>query len=81
MVMAQIYALVGENEKSLEELELLLSIPSMCTPEFVEADPHFAEIIEMPRYQELANSFRTQARRRSRHDFPAVRFFGRETSG
>ena len=61
MVMAQIYAIVGEKEKSLDELKLLLSIPSMCTPQMVEADPHFAEIVTMPRYREIANSFKPQA--------------------
>ena len=60
MVMAEIYAMLGENDKSLDELEILLSIPSMCPPRLLEADPIFASVVKTPRFKELARSFNPQ---------------------
>ena len=57
MVMAEIYALVGEDDKALDELAYLLSIPSMCTPKLLEADPIFASVVKTPRFKELARNF------------------------
>jgi len=57
MVMAQIYALVGDDDKSLDELELLLSIPSMCTPQLLRADPIFVSVVQKPRFKELVRNF------------------------
>jgi hypothetical protein len=61
MVMAEIYALVGENDKALDELEYALSIPAMCTPQLIKADPIFASLINTPRFRKLEDNFDPRA--------------------
>jgi hypothetical protein len=61
MVMAQIYALVGEDDKALDELEYVLTIPAMATPKLIEADPIFKDLIDTPRFREIADNFNPRA--------------------
>lgn len=58
MVMAQIYAILGEYDKAIDKLEYHLSIEAWSTPEFIEADPFFAPILEMPRYRDIVRRYR-----------------------
>jgi hypothetical protein len=50
MVMAQIYAIVGEYELAIDELEYHLSIPGWSTPNYLRADPFFAPLQKLPRF-------------------------------
>ncbi len=61
MVMAHIYAIVGEEDKALDELEYALSIPAMCTPQLIEADPIFKALVDTPRFREIADNFNPRA--------------------
>ena len=58
MVMATIYTIVGEDEKAIDELELLLSIPSWCSAEYLMADPLFAPLQDNPRFIALIGKYR-----------------------
>jgi hypothetical protein len=53
MVMAQIYTMVGEYDQAIDKLEFLLSIPSWSTPKYVRADPIFAPLRGLPRFEEI----------------------------
>ncbi len=57
MVMAQIYTIVGEYEKAIEELEYALSIPAWCTPAYLKNDPLFAPLYDMPRFLEVLRKY------------------------
>ena len=60
MVMAQIYAIVGEYELAIDELEYHLSIPGWSTPNYLRADPFFEPMQEMPRFQKLLSEYDTK---------------------
>lgn len=53
MVMAQIYAMIGEYDKAIDELEYLLSIESWSTPNYLRAEPFFEPLQEIPRFKKL----------------------------
>lgn len=53
MVMAYIYAMVGEYEAALEEFDLLLSIPSHTSLAWLEADPLLEPMRNHPKYKGL----------------------------
>lgn len=53
MVMAYIYVLLGEYDAALDEIELLLSIPSHTSMAWFQADPIWAPVWEHPRFQNL----------------------------
>jgi hypothetical protein len=57
MVMATIYTIVGEYEKAIDELELVLSMPSWCSAEYLMADPIFAPLNENPRFIALIGKY------------------------
>ncbi|MDQ5858023.1 MAG: protein kinase [Acidobacteriota bacterium] len=51
--LARIYMLVGEPEKALDKLELLLKIPYVLSPGWLEIDPNFDPLRKNPRFQKL----------------------------
>jgi hypothetical protein len=59
MVMAQIYTIVGEYDLAMDELDYVLSIPSMCTPALLRSDPLFAPMQELPRFVALLEKYDT----------------------
>ena len=61
MVMAQIYAIVGENELAIDELEYHLSIPGWSTSAYLRADPFFAPLQELPRFIALLEKHETES--------------------
>ena len=56
MVMAYIYALLGEYDAALDEVELLLSIPSHTSMAWFQADPIWAPVWEHPRFMALLDN-------------------------
>ena len=56
MVMAYIYALLGEYDAALDEIELLLSIPSHTSMAWFQADPIWAPVREHPRFIALLDN-------------------------
>jgi hypothetical protein len=57
MVMATIYTIVGEYELAIDELEYALSIPAWCSPEYLKADPIFAPLYDIPRFQKVIEKY------------------------
>jgi len=57
MVMAQIYTMVGEYDKALDELDYLMSIPSLCSPAYLNVDPIFTPLQDLPRFRELVAKY------------------------
>ncbi len=53
--LARIYVLVGEPEKALDQLEVLLKIPYELSPGWLRIDPNFASLRGNPRFDRLAN--------------------------
>jgi hypothetical protein len=51
--LAQIYLLVGEPEKALDQLEPLLKTPYYLSPGWLRLDPTFASLKGNPRYDRL----------------------------
>lgn len=51
--LAKIYVLVGETEKAIDLLELLLKIPSDFSPGWLRIDPTFDPLRGRPRFQRL----------------------------
>ncbi|MCM3876026.1 MAG: hypothetical protein NEA02_06350 [Thermoanaerobaculia bacterium] len=52
-LLARIYILVGEHEKALDQLELLLKIPYFLSPAWLKIDPNFDPLRKNPRFQKL----------------------------
>jgi len=57
MVMAQIFTIVGEYDKAFDELDYLMSIPSLCSPAYLRADPIFAPLQDLPRFNKLVTKY------------------------
>jgi hypothetical protein len=57
MVMAQIYTMVGEYDKALDELDYLMSIPSLCSSAFLRADPIFTPLQNLPRFNAIVAKY------------------------
>jgi len=51
--LARIYVLLGENEKALDQLEELMTIPYYLSPGWLRIDPTFAPLRGNPRFQRL----------------------------
>jgi serine/threonine-protein kinase len=51
--LVRIYLLVGEPEKALDRLELLLKIPYYLSPGWLKIDPTFEALRGNPRFQQL----------------------------
>jgi len=60
MVMAQIYAILGEYDKAIDKLEYHLSIEAWSTPDFLKADPIFDPLEEMPRFQKVLARYKAR---------------------
>ena len=53
MVMAKIYAIVGEYDLAIDELAYSLSIEGWSTPAGLRSDPIFAPLYDNPRFQAI----------------------------
>ena len=51
--LARIYALVGEPQRALDELEPLLAVPYCLSPGWLRIDPNFAALRGDPRFDRL----------------------------
>ncbi|MGB5660410.1 MAG: hypothetical protein WBO54_13090, partial [Thermoanaerobaculia bacterium] len=51
--LAHIYTIIGEYDLALDQIEHLLTNPSWITPAFLEMDPRWAPLRDLPRYQAL----------------------------
>jgi len=51
--LAHVYALVGESEAAIEQLKLLLSIPSEISIPLLRVDPNWDSLRGDPRFQRL----------------------------
>jgi serine/threonine-protein kinase len=58
--LAWIYAKAGEEEKAIEKLEYLLSIPGVLTGEWLKVDPAWNELRNHPRFQKLLDKYSGQ---------------------
>jgi tetratricopeptide (TPR) repeat protein len=54
-LLARIYVLLGEPEQALEQLELLLNVPSSLSSGWLKIDPNFAPLRGNPRFERLVN--------------------------
>lgn len=55
--MATIYTIVGEPEKAIEELEIVLSNPAWISVEYLKADPIFEPLHQNPRFLALLDKY------------------------
>lgn len=53
--LAQVYTMVGEHDKAIDQLEYLFSIPSQISPALLRLDPMWAPLRGHPRFQKLIN--------------------------
>jgi hypothetical protein len=51
--LAQVYAMTGDTERSLDLLERLLSMPSGTSLNFLRLDPVWASLWKLPRFRSL----------------------------
>jgi serine/threonine-protein kinase len=56
---AQILAEVGEREKALDQLETLLSIPSLISVPLIKLEPSWDPLRDDPRFQTLLEKYDT----------------------
>ncbi len=57
--LAAIYAAVGELERAIDEIEFLLSVPSLITPQILQIDPTWRHVRDHPRLQEVLAKYET----------------------
>ena len=55
--LAQIYALSGEADASIDKLEQILSIPNIYSVYFIRADLELVSLRALPRYQKLIDKY------------------------
>ena len=60
MVMAQIYTIIGEYDKAIDELDYLMSMPSLCSSAYLKADPIFEPLLGLPRFNELMTKYESK---------------------
>ena len=53
MVMAEIYAMLGDYENAIDKLEYLLSLPAPISKSWLMIDPIFYPLREDPRFSRL----------------------------
>lgn len=53
MGMAEIYAIFGEYDAAIDQIELLLSIPSVMSVQWLQVDPIWDPLRDHPRFQKL----------------------------
>ena len=53
MVMASIYIMAGEYDNAVDELELLLSIPSWTSANMLRLDPLYKPLHDLPRFKAI----------------------------
>ena len=58
--LAEIYAVVGESDAAMDNIEQVLSIPSIYSPYFVQEDPELSSLRTLPRFQKLVEKFKVQ---------------------
>ena len=51
--LAHIYALLGEDEAALDEIEYLLRVPSWFSPAWLEMDPRWNSLRGHERFEEM----------------------------
>jgi non-specific serine/threonine protein kinase len=59
--LAQILVKAGERERAIDQLELLLSMPSRITPSLLTLDPLWAPLREDPRFRRQIEGFRPRS--------------------
>ena len=57
MVMTRIYTNCGEYDKALDELEYLLSLESLVTPNSLKIEYWTRPLRELPRYKEMMKKY------------------------
>jgi len=55
--LAQVYCMVGEYDKALDQIEYLLSIPGELSIPLLRIDPVWAPLRSLPRFQNLVDKF------------------------
>ena len=55
--LALIYTMMGRHDKALDQIELLLSVPTMFSVPLVRLDPRYEALERLPRFQELAQRY------------------------
>ena len=58
MVMAFINLYAGNYDEALNYLEEVLSMPSTYNTNWIESDPHWDRVREMPRYKEIIATYK-----------------------
>jgi serine/threonine-protein kinase len=56
--LAEVYVLVGEHDAAIDQLELLLSIPSLLSVQLLRVDPLWDPLRDHPRFQKLLEDYR-----------------------
>ena len=57
--LAHIYTILGEDDLALDQIENLLTNPSWLSPAWLEMDPRWAPLRDLPRYQALIEKHAT----------------------
>lgn len=57
MVMAYVYTQTGDFDKACDELEAVLSVPSMISSQWLKIDPLYAPLRGYPRFEALLRKY------------------------
>ena len=55
--LAAVYAAVGEHDRAIEEIDLLLSIPALITPAILRIDPQWRPLLGHPRFEAVLGKY------------------------
>jgi tetratricopeptide (TPR) repeat protein len=58
--LAEIYALTGEPDKSIDELEHILGMPNIYTTYFMQVDPELDQLKGLPRFTRLMDKYKLE---------------------